>query len=102
MSDKLKALFLVKPNSVSRKDIKRVEQQCGICIVECTDTDAARYSEPPLGADLDSQARAALELLRVVLRSSTPDFKRGDLLRWFVDELVNNQKPVDVGKVKKV
>ena len=89
----LKPLFLIKPGSVSRKDIRRVESGCGICMVECADPDAARYSEPPLGADLDEQARAALSLLRMVMDSPTPDFKRADLTRWFVNEILRSRKP---------
>jgi len=32
--DKLKPLLIVKPGTVSRKDINRAEQHGGICIIE--------------------------------------------------------------------
>jgi hypothetical protein len=93
-------LFLVKPKSVSEKDIRRVERLCGICMVECAEPEMARYSEPPLGANLDEQARAALSLLRMVLRSESANFTRGELTRWFVDKLINGGKVQNVPPVK--
>lgn len=102
MENKLKPLFLVKPGSVSRKDIHRAEKQCGICIVECADPEASRYSEPPLTANLDEQSRAALSLMRMVLRSPNTDFKRAELVKWFVDILIGERPPLEVPTVKAV
>jgi hypothetical protein len=93
-------LFLVKPGSMNQRDIRRVEKLCGIVVAECADPDAARYSDPPLGATLDDQARAALELLRIVKNQASPDLKRGDLMRWFVDALLEGTKPKAVLPVK--
>ena len=97
----LRPMFLVKPGTVSRKDINRAERLCGVCIVECAQPDSARYSEAPLGADLDEQARAALSLMRMILSSQSPNFTRGDLTKWFVDILLASHKqPESVGRVK--
>jgi len=98
----LKPLFLVKPQSVSRKDIIRAEKHCGICIIECSDPDASRYSEPPLGANLDEQARAALSLLRMIMASQSPDFKRSELTKFFVNALLNGSRPQSVSPVSEV
>jgi hypothetical protein len=100
MDEKLRPLFLIKPGTMSRKDIGRAERMCGICIAECSDTDSARYSEPPLGADLNEQSRAALSLMRKVLSSPSADFKRGELTKWFVEEILTWQRPANVPAVK--
>lgn len=86
----LKPMFLVKPDTVSRRDINRAEKHCGICIIECADPDSARYSEAPLGADLDEQARAALSLMRKVLSVTDQNFTRGQLTKWFVEEILHS------------
>lgn len=93
-------MFLVKPGTVSQKDIRRAERFCGVCIIECADPDSAKYSEAPLGADLDEQARAALALMRIIIASDSPTFHRGDLTKWFVAQLLSNRKPDSVAKVK--
>lgn len=94
MSDqKLKPLFLVKPGSVSRVDIRRAERLAGVCIIECTEPDSTRYSEPPLGANLDDQARAALSLMRIVINSNSASFQRSELTKWFVAELLSWNRP---------
>lgn len=95
----LKPLFLVKPGSVSRKDIERALRHSGVCIVECAETEAARYSEPPLGTDLNEQARAALSLMRMVIASPSAEFKRGELTKWFVDAILNGRVPEKVPPV---
>ncbi len=96
----LKPLFLVTPGSVSQKDIRRVERGCGIVMVECKEPDAARYSEPPIGADLDEQARAALSLLRVVISNPAENFSRAQLTKWFVEQLLSWKKPENIPPVK--
>jgi len=92
--DKLKPLLIVKPGTVSRKDINRAEQHGGICIIECMEPGEARFMEPPLQANMDSQSRAAMQLLRVVL-NGRPDhvLGRGDLIKVFVDALMNEHPP---------
>jgi len=96
----MRPLFLVKPGTVSRRDIARAEKQSGICIVECSDTESARFCEPPLHANLDDQARAALSLLRMVLTQQSVDFKRGDLTKWFAQALLDGKRPEPVKPVK--
>ena len=101
MSDdkRLRPLFLAKPGSISRKDILRAERICGICIIECIDPDAARFCEPPLGANLDEQARAALDLMRLIVHSDKSSFTGGDLTKWFVGQLLSWNKPPEVKRV---
>lgn len=97
----LKPLFLVKPGSVSRKDISRAERQSGICIIECAEPESARYQELPMTYNLNDQARAALSLMRMVVSSQVVDFKRGDLTKWFVEALLAwDKKPTQVQPVK--
>lgn len=93
-------LFLAKPGDISRKDISRAERFCGICIIECANPDATRFCEPPLGADLDEQARAALTLMRIIVNQDSPNFARSDLTKWFVQELMSWNRPPVVKKVK--
>lgn len=102
MSDQPRPLFLIKPGTISRPDIRRIEKQCLICVAECSDTEAARYSEPPiLLGHLDEKARAALGLFRMIRSQTSPDFKRSDLIRWFVNQLMDFEaKPVPVQPVK--
>lgn len=100
MSEGLRPLFLAKPNSISRSDISRAEKLCGICIIECVDPEATRFCHPPIDAKLDAQALAALDLMRMVSSSGTLNFSRGDLTRWFVDQLLTWNKPKEVPSVK--
>lgn len=83
-----KPLFIVKPGSMSRNDISRAERQAGICVVECAEPDAVRFLDSPPDAGMDLQARAALSLTRMITNSPGP-FQRGELLKWFVDQLLN-------------
>lgn len=87
----LRPLFLVKTGTMTRRDINRAERLCGVCIVECNNPDEARYSEAPINAGLDVQAVAALSLMRMVLRSQSYNFTRGDLTKWFVDMLMGER-----------
>lgn len=98
----LKPLFVVKPGSVSRKDIMRAERHSGICIVECAEPEAARYQELPIMHNLDDQARAALSLLRMVIHSQSVDFKRAELTKWFVQQLLEGHSPAQVLPTKTV
>jgi hypothetical protein len=88
----VKPLFIVKPGSMSRADIRRAEKQAFICVVECDAPDAVRFLEPPPNAGLDVQARAALSLMRFVTNGVGP-FQRGELLKWFVDAILNYKNP---------
>ena len=97
---KAKPLFLVKPDTMSRADIRRAERLCGICIVECKTPDEARFLDPPLDAQIDVQARAALALTRIVVQHQETTFTRSTLLKWFVSHLTD-QAPGAVTPVKR-
>lgn len=98
--EKLRPMFLAKPGTINRSDIRRAEKFCGIVIVECSDPESTRFCEPPLGADLDEQARAALSLMRMIIDVDNPNFTRGDLTKWFTKQLLSCKTPATVGKVK--
>lgn len=85
----IKPLFIVKPKTISRRDIKRAEEHAGICIVECSDPDSTRFLDPPPAADLDVQARAAISLMRMINKSSAVQFQRSELNKWFVDMMLD-------------
>jgi hypothetical protein len=102
MSDKLKPMFLVKPKSVSRRDINRAEKQCGVCIIECSDPESSRYSEAPMGADLDAQAQAALSLMRTIVSANQTDFKKSELTKWFVDQILTWNRPAHIQRTTPV
>lgn len=95
-------LFLVKTGTLSRADIKRAERLCGICIVECSEPEAARYSEPPIGADIEHQAKTALDLLNwIIAQPNDTAMYRNGLSRIFVDLLLNGKNPVSIPVVAK-
>jgi hypothetical protein len=98
---KRKILFLVKPKTVSRADLKRAEKSTDFLIIECAEPESARLLEPPPDAGLDKQACAALALMRVVATGQTLDYKRGDLTRMFVEILLKGSPPTTVPSVKK-
>ncbi len=98
-------MFLVKPGSMSQGDIERAEAKCGIVVVECEAPESVRLLEPPVDADIDLQARAALSLMRWVsasYSSQTPNFSGAMLIKHFVDILLESSRPESVSKVKKV
>lgn len=102
---RLQPILLVKPGTVSRRDITRAERKGGICIVECETPWQARFVEAPLHANIDEQARAALSLLRYVLNGPVTgtSYTRGELTKVFVDAIVNfNAKPAHVAPVPAV
>lgn len=90
MSDEQKTphmlpLVLVKPGTMSREDITRAEERSFICIVECTEPEAARFLDPPPYANIDAQARAAMSLLRYITGfKSTDSITGGALIKWYV------------------
>jgi hypothetical protein len=101
---RLKPLFLIKPKTISAKDIRRAEKQAGICIVECTEPEQARFLEPPINAEIDVQARAALTLMRYILdntNNSSVTFNGSMLVKWFTNALLHESRPAAVPKVKK-
>lgn len=103
-SERIKPLFLVKPKSMSPRDIRRAEKLAGICIVECAEPESARFLEPPIGAaSIPEQAQAALMLMRHVMAQghSTSTFVKADLVKWFVDALMYQPQPTRVERVKK-
>ncbi len=103
---KVKPLFLIKPKSMSPRDIRRAEKLAGICIAECEAPEQARFLEPPLDATIDAQARAALALMRYVIDNTTNPstiFYGANLVKWFVEKLiaaptVNRVPPVTKSK----
>lgn len=96
----VKPLFLIKPRTMSPDDIKRVEEQCGIVIVECEEPDAVRLLEPPVSADISEQARASLQVMRKILALPDGTMNRGQVTRWFV-ELMLAPVPERVARVKR-
>lgn len=100
---KLRPLFLITPGTMSRKDIRRAEQQCGICIAECKAPEQARFLEPPSLVDADAQARAALQLFRYIVQQTqgtTTTFYGVNLVRQFVDTLLSAPRPANVPRVE--
>lgn len=106
MADKIEGpqpLFLVKPGTIKRADIRRAEKNCGITIVECTEPDAARYSQPPITANIPEHAQAALELFRWIARAeSHTSFNQRDMTKFFVEVLLRGHKPATVESVKQL
>lgn len=102
MSDKAKPLFLVKPNTMSRDDINRAETEAHIVIVECAEPEHVRLMDPPIDAQIDMQARAALDLMRVVATSASAQYSRDWLVTWFVNALMRERRPEPVKRVEKV
>ena len=102
---RLMPLFLIKPGTMTRADIERAEALTGICIVECAEPQDARLMDPPVDAQIDLQARAALSLMRYVVGaggSNTVAFNKADLMRWFVDSILAASLPKPVERVKPV
>lgn len=101
---KVKPLFLIKPGAMKPRDLRRVEKHCGVIIAECSEPDSVRLVEPPLDADMDAQARAALTLTRLLINDDGPihkSFSKGDLIRFFTKVLMEAPQPKTVTKVKR-
>jgi hypothetical protein len=94
-------VFIVKKDTISPKDIRRMERLAHICVVESTDVHAVRLLEPPEDADVPAQARAALQLFRIVKDHGNTTFYRSDLTKWFLNFLMD-APPDRVERVKKV
>lgn len=99
---KLMPLFLVKPGTMSARDIRRAEKLSGIIVVECAEPDSARYSEAPFTGDIDMMARASMELLRIIMRQPNSELNRGSITKWLVEILLTGTKPLPVETVKSV
>lgn len=98
----VKALFVVKPKSMSREDIDRAEKECGIVIVECAEPDRIRLVDPPIDAGIDVQAKAAIELMRVIATGTTTNYSRDWLMTWLVNAIIRERRPDPVPRVEKV
>ncbi len=101
---RIKPLFLIKPKTIGARDIRRAEKMAGICIIECQEPEAARFLEPPIDAEIDVQARAALSLMRYIMRnttSATQTYYASTLIQTFVDALMYAPTPAKVPSVKK-
>jgi hypothetical protein len=96
---KYRPVFLVKPGTISPRDIKRTEKQAGICIVECSDPESARFLDAPLDQDIDAQAAAALRLMRFVVSHNETSFTKGTLMKWFLEVLMTQPAPAPVKRV---
>ena len=102
VSPRLKPLFLVKPKTMSARDIQRAEKLAGVCIVECADPETARFLEPPIDANIDVQARAALSLMRYIVKStgnSTTTHYGATLIKMFVETILSAPTPAVVPRV---
>lgn len=102
--ERIKPLFLVKPKSMSRRDIRRAEKEAGIVIVECEEPQTTRLLEPPIDQEIEVQARAALQLMRYVLNNTagpTTTFYGSNLVKFFVDAMIYQPPPSRVEKVAK-
>lgn len=100
---KIRPIFIVKPGTMSREDIQRAEDQGGICIVECSEPEAARFLDPPmLSADYDAQMTAAWRLMRYVIDntdSSIKSFNGYDLQRLLLRFLLDGSPIKSVQRV---
>ena len=102
-------LFIIKPGTIAREDIQRVEDQCGICIIECREPEAARFLDRPPDSTMSDQAVAALEMMRIIVDGSgnyAQNISRGDIGKEFVKILLkekhpSNQPVPSVPRVKK-
>ena len=103
MSDmKVKPLFVVKPDTIKREDIERAEKEASIVIIECADPESVRFLDAPFDAQIDLQARAALQLMRVVATSASTNYNRDWLVTWFVNALMRESHPEAIKRVEKV
>lgn len=95
-------VLLVKPGTVSKEDIARAETLGFICIIECTEPEVSRFVEPPIMANIDEQARAAMRLMRyIVYETNAPTLDRDGLVRLLVKALLDGHQPAPVTRPKK-
>lgn len=94
-------LFLVKTGTVSREDIQRAKDECGVTIIESSEPDEARFLDPPVSTTVDDQAKAALATVRMVTSSDKSSFYPSDIMRLFLRVLFDSRLPQPVKKVKR-
>lgn len=94
-------VLIVKPNTVSKADIRRAEKQGFILIVECSEPESVRFVQPPMDADIPAQSAAALELLRVVMeKDSSTNVTVGFITKRWASILMNYLPPKEPRKAK--
>lgn len=92
-------VVIVKPGTVSKKDIERAEKKGMLCIIECAEPESVRFLDPPAGTQIEERARAAYKLMRVIV--TTPQhWSRSDLIAMWSNFLINYDEPKRVEPVK--
>lgn len=86
-------VFVVKTGTMSRRDINRLEKLSGFLVVESAEPETVRYLEPPVDADVPAQARAALSLFRMIKASTETTMYRQNLMKLFLDVLMDAPPP---------
>ncbi len=100
-TQKMKPLFLITPGAMGKRDIRRAEKLCGICIAECKDPSAVRLLEPPIDAGMDAQTQAALALARMLVYhegNNATSFTKASLVEWFTQSLMSFSKSPETVK----
>lgn len=97
-------ILMVKPGTVSKKDIELARNLGFILIIECDEPEAARFVEPPIPASMDDQTRACLDLFRYVMDTGNRDtvFYKVDLVQRWVRALTQGKRPDSVPPTEKV
>jgi len=102
--DRVLPVFIVQAGTMSDDDIKRLESMAGLIVVQSEAPDAIRLLEPPLERDVPAQAQAALQLFRYIKNTggnNNTTFYKADLIRWFIDALMDAPPVPRVPKVKR-
>lgn len=89
-----KPIFLVKPGTVSKEDIKRAERMACVCIVECTEPEAARFLIPPPVGDISAQGIAALKVMHWLSTKADTTVYKSTLTNFFTQLMVEQATPV--------
>lgn len=89
-----KPLFLVKPGTISKEDIKRAERMACVCIVECSEPEAARYLVPPLQGDITAQGVAALKVLQWIAELDSSQIWKNQITTYFTKLIIAQAQPV--------
>ena len=89
-----KPLFLIKPGTIKKEDIARVERHSGVCIVECEDPEGARFlTQLPTG-DISAQGYAALKVLDWIASQTETSIYRSQITQYFTRLIIEQAKPV--------
>jgi hypothetical protein len=96
-------VLMVKPGTVSKKDIELARNLGFILIIECSEPEAARFVEPPIPANMDDQTRACVDLFRYIIDCGGRDttLYRADLVARWVRALMQGKRPESVPKTAK-